>query len=720
MVAYQKFSPGLDEFEARKQEYKDLFQDVVGGIEDLCFLPPVPGQKLLAKNGLSRSILPELNKAVVEKKAILNAAERLIFVPLWYDDTIIGVSALRYTDRSDNPDHRLLACLSTMSSLFVRNLSLDISRKLDPETGLVPELAFLEKLKSLVEFHSRESDCKNGHNAAVPDGVPATFTVGLFRNLPKELYPVNLWSNRWLDVKEFARLVAGKIPAEVTGALLRGGEVGIIVPGDAGIDCELLADDLSRGVDDLHGAVINFPFDFSELKAAGRDGAAGSGDFYISMMFEKLWTILNSTVITSHKRVWSWHDLVHLGVAPETALVFSDDFLREIDAMDRFACFSVRFRPERFRSSLHELCAKLEKVSGQLFPENSAVRWIYGSTMLVVVPGAGRRRAEELVRKLMSEVEKGIGEGLNVGVSTYPEYGFSRREALYNSMKALVHSGLVSHHGWVFVDSVTLNLSGDNYFNQGKLELARREYEKGVKIDGKNSSLLNSLGVCYGELGIPGKAKEIFEEVLKLKPDDFMASFNLGCLLMRQDKFAEAENMLKKAIETNPASAEAHFYLGRIRFQSGEYVDAVFHLEKAVKGYGAWKPARRLLAESYEKLGNDRKAMEHYKHVLRTNPEDAISLHALGRLYGKEDRNLEVAISLCEKAVAFDESNKDYRLTLAKFLYRAGDFRGALGHLEAISGNDGYNKETRDLKEEIEKSISRTERLSGEVGPKQT
>ena len=128
----------------------------------------------------------------------------------------------------------------------------------------------------------------------------------------------------------------------------------------------------------------------------------------------------------------------------------------------------------------------------------------------------------------------------------------------------------------------------------------------------------------------------------------------------------------------------------KIKFEKKDYVNAAFHLEKAVNSRKSWKAARRLLAESYSMLGNRKKAMEHYKQVLRVDPEDSLSLHALGCLYGEKERNLEVAISLCEKAVGFDEKNKKYRLDLARLLFQAGDLRGALAQLDIILADDNF------------------------------
>jgi len=66
-----------------------------------------------------------------------------------------------------------------------------------------------------------------------------------------------------------------------------------------------------------------------------------------------------------------------------------------------------------------------------------------------------------------------------------------------------------------------------------------------------------------------------------------------------------------------------------------------------------------------------------------------------------------VAISLCEKAVGFDEKNKKYRLDLARLLFQAGDLRGALAQLDIILADDGANREAVELKRQIEDRVGR-------------
>jgi len=57
---------------------------------------------------------------------------------------------------------------------------------------------------------------------------------------------------------------------------------------------------------------------------------------------------------------------------------------------------------------------------------------------------------------------------------------------------------------------------------------AIKEYKRGLQIDPDNINLLNSLGVIYAQINRYHQAIPLFEKVLGIDSEDFMALFNLG------------------------------------------------------------------------------------------------------------------------------------------------------------------------------------------------
>lgn len=81
-----------------------------------------------------------------------------------------------------------------------------------------------------------------------------------------------------------------------------------------------------------------------------------------------------------------------------------------------------------------------------------------------------------------------------------------------------------------------------NYEEKNELEKAIEELEKSRFLHSGDPVILRELGYCYGKHGNIMKAKECYEEVLKLYPEDINALKNLALIEKQLGN-------LKKAIE---------------------------------------------------------------------------------------------------------------------------------------------------------------------------
>jgi Tfp pilus assembly protein PilF len=73
-----------------------------------------------------------------------------------------------------------------------------------------------------------------------------------------------------------------------------------------------------------------------------------------------------------------------------------------------------------------------------------------------------------------------------------------------------------------------------------------------------------NLGQAYSILKEYGKAKEYYQEAIKLSPGYSLAYHGLGIALKANNQPAEAAEALKKALEHAPTFAQAHYDLGEV------------------------------------------------------------------------------------------------------------------------------------------------------------
>ncbi len=129
----------------------------------------------------------------------------------------------------------------------------------------------------------------------------------------------------------------------------------------------------------------------------------------------------------------------------------------------------------------------------------------------------------------------------------------------------------------VWIDEVTLwkdcaqkskekarphNNLGNALFRQGKLDEAIAHYYEVIRIKPNHFLAHNNLGVALGQQGSFEKSISHFYKALQIKPDYADAHNNLGLVLTRQGKVNEAIAHFYKALQIKPDYAKAHYNLG--------------------------------------------------------------------------------------------------------------------------------------------------------------
>ncbi|MBI5558184.1 MAG: tetratricopeptide repeat protein [Deltaproteobacteria bacterium] len=286
-----------------------------------------------------------------------------------------------------------------------------------------------------------------------------------------------------------------------------------------------------------------------------------------------------------------------------------------------------------------------------------------GREAFVYLDGADREAAETWCRDFRARTAGSAG--FSMGIAVYPQHGFKKAELPVNCRKALLHTGFFGPNSMTVFDGVSLNISGDIYYNDGDLARAAKEYRLGLQLDPENINLLNSLGVTLAQMNLYRKAIPLFQRALTLDPANFMALFNLGFAYLASGEEAQALENLEKALGIQEDNFDLLLQLGKLYCKSGRYDEAVKVLGKGEQvgpagvrdiSHGA---VHRFLGEAYKELGENGKAMICLQKATRHNPRDGAALSLLGELYFQEKQGGEIALALCRQAVELDE--RDWR-----------------------------------------------------------
>ncbi len=217
--------------------------------------------------------------------------------------------------------------------------------------------------------------------------------------------------------------------------------------------------------------------------------------------------------------------------------------------------------------------------------------------------------------------------------------------------------------------------SAEKNVQQGKLENAIKDYEKIVKEDPKDLTVLNTIGDLYARLGQVDNATKYFRRV----GDAYAA-----------DGFTvKAIAMYKKLTKLAPSSIEGLQKLAELYTQQGLYNDA--------------RQQYVALADYWMKANDLEGAARVFQKMLELDPENAAMQTKLADLYirmGKKEDAKDIyfraAESLYQRAamdaadealgriLSIDPSNARALLKRALIAVDSGDGAAALGHLERL------------------------------------
>jgi tetratricopeptide (TPR) repeat protein len=297
--------------------------------------------------------------------------------------------------------------------------------------------------------------------------------------------------------------------------------------------------------------------------------------------------------------------------------------------------------------------------------------------------------------KLAQEIKKNLAESthetVSIGIASYPTLGFKKEEILDNAVKALDHAAFFGPASIVAFDAVSLNISGDNLYQNGDINGAVGEYKIAILIDPSDVNIRNSLGVCYGMLGDYGKALKEFKEALKLDPDEAMVLYNTGLVNMLTGKTHKAlEYFLEANRKKEDDIFEVAFQIGRVYLTLGTPETAKEYLEKAVELNPESGPALRSLGECCTSLNMTDEAISAYKKAIRQNPNDAESLSALGYLFDLLGENPEITTIFCQQSIDISPENGLFRHRLGSLYLKRNQLEDALVEFEKAQ-NLGYD-----------------------------
>lgn len=172
-------------------------------------------------------------------------------------------------------------------------------------------------------------------------------------------------------------------------------------------------------------------------------------------------------------------------------------------------------------------------------------------------------------------------------------------------------------------DTKTLNNLGLAYYFKNRPEKAKNYILKAIKLDPKNSDARNNLASIYFKEGKIDLAEKQYKEVLKdlVYRYSYRVKYNLSLIELKRGNNEKAKKYLNEVVGYTLDYCPAPYQLGLILRKEGKITEAIKNFNIAKTGQCKDQPAAFFeLGKTYQTLGEDKKALVEFNHIIEAFP----------------------------------------------------------------------------------------------------
>jgi tetratricopeptide (TPR) repeat protein len=300
------------------------------------------------------------------------------------------------------------------------------------------------------------------------------------------------------------------------------------------------------------------------------------------------------------------------------------------------------------------LCKNIEQTGKNT--ENPCV-FIKNKTPGILINTNSAEVLKKTAIQIKNDFKKETKTEVVAGISYHPCIDYRFRDLSENALKALVHASMIEEKTAVF-DSVSLNVSSDDFFQKKDIDNAIKELEKGLLLNKNDRNILNSLGVCFAAQKDFEKSLSYFEKAYKASDYKFiMPLYNQGLIHYLKNRIDEAENIFLKALKFSYNFYEIPFYLGKIEFDRKNCKKALEYFLKAESIKPESAVVLNYIGEIYLLENDLENAYLAYKKSLKFHPDNPYALSAIGYIYFMKGENREISKTFIKESLEMEPDN---------------------------------------------------------------
>src|SRR5213593_2655013 len=208
-------------------------------------------------------------------------------------------------------------------------------------------------------------------------------------------------------------------------------------------------------------------------------------------------------------------------------------------------------------------------------------------------------------------------------------------------------------------------------------------------LAGMATGIVIALGVLtWNQVQIWHDSGRLWTYALALDPNSPIAHSNLGELLDRQGRPAEAIDHFQHALRTKPDYALAHNNWGMALKAQGRPAEAIDHFQHALRLKPDFPIAQNNWGTALGQLGEPAAAIDHFQQALRLDPDFALAHSNWGAALLQQGQPAE-AIEHFQQALRIDPDLAEAHANLGLALAQQGKLAEATEHYQQALGRKG-------------------------------
>ena len=217
-------------------------------------------------------------------------------------------------------------------------------------------------------------------------------------------------------------------------------------------------------------------------------------------------------------------------------------------------------------------------------------------------------------------------------------------------------------------------------------QAAKKLYEQILKIDPNNTEAYNNLGLIFSTLGELQKSLDCYKKAIEIKPKLTSTHNNLGLLYEKFKDNQKAISCYQQSIQIDPRYTLAYFNLGNVYKILGKYKEAKNSYKKAIEIQPNKAATHNNFGDLLSELGENEKAKNSYKKAIEINPNFTNAYWNL-HSFAKE---IDEALNILKKLLKIDNKFLKAKIMISALEGFKGNFNDFNDLITTSESNHPY------------------------------